>query len=60
MSNDSADEYEPTDNYEPQPIGEYELAADHTPPTKDELIALVKKLGPKQRDALKTFLAAMV
>lgn len=68
LSNDSeereVDDYEPDEHhYEPQPITEFtdpEHDAHHNAPSQDELIELVKKLGPKQREALKTFLAAMV
>lgn len=30
------------------------------PPSRDELVALVKRLGPKQRDALKRFLSTLI
>lgn len=71
---EETDGYAADDSYEPQGIAEAEqkatesgpqesiaaLSGSSGVPTKDELIALVKKLGPKQREALKTFLAAMV
>ena len=59
-------EDESDDGYHPQPVRGRPTApvtAEEQPegvPTKDELVALVKRLGPKQREALKTFLAAMV
>lgn len=54
------------DGYHPQPVRgrpTEPVSVEDPPegvPTKDELVALVKRLGPKQREALKTFLAAMV
>lgn len=54
------EEAELEDHYLPQEVID-ELPFDlDNPPDKDELVALVKKLGPKQRAALRSFLATLV
>ncbi len=48
--------------YEPQTledIPDFDFDSDK-PPSKDELVALVKRLGPQQRDALRKFLSTLV
>lgn len=61
---ESAEDEDGTDSYMPQdveqlPMEELGLDADR-PPTKDELVGLVKKLGPKQREALRGFLSSLI
>ena len=62
---DEDDEFDEDDGYEPLDMApmdeddEDELPEPGRTPSKDELISLVKKLGPKQRDALNKFLSTL-
>ncbi|MDA3959342.1 MAG: hypothetical protein PF961_01025 [Planctomycetota bacterium] len=65
---DEDDDEDDEDSYEPQAI-EMESLEDSIeqlsfdsdkPPSRDELVALVKRLGPKQRDTLRKFLSTLV
>ena len=54
FKDDEEEDLEPEDSYQPHEVEELPFDLEN-PPSRDELIALVRRLGPKQREALRSF-----